>query len=254
MRQLLHDLEHLADHLRVERARRLVKEHDLRLHHERADDGHALLLAAGELDGVGLRAVAEPDALEKRMCLLLGLGLRHVLDMDGREGHVVEDGHVREEVEMLEDHAHLLPVLVKIELDPLAGLVFDLFLRDVHAVKVDLARRRHLQQVQRPQQRRLAGAGRADDDHHVAALDVDAHIVERLDLALVIVFFQVLDLDQTAHFVPSCAWTLRLCATFAALRLEPALIFFSKCAMTLLVGYVRQKYRAVAMTSASVMR
>ena len=38
------------------------------------------------------------------------------------------------------------------------------------------------------------------------------------------------------------------------IRDRPALIFFSKCAMTLLVGYVRQKYRAVAMTSASVMR
>ena len=65
VRQLLHDLQNLADHLRVERARRLVEEHDLRLHHERADDGHALLLSAGQLRGVRISAVTETDALQQ---------------------------------------------------------------------------------------------------------------------------------------------------------------------------------------------
>ena len=48
-RQLVHHVEHLLDHLRVERGGRLVEEHDLRLHRERAGDRDALLLAAGEL-------------------------------------------------------------------------------------------------------------------------------------------------------------------------------------------------------------
>ena len=44
-----HDIEHLIDHFRIERGGRLVEQHDLRLHGERSGDGHALLLAAGQL-------------------------------------------------------------------------------------------------------------------------------------------------------------------------------------------------------------
>src|SRR6476620_10109511 len=42
-----HDVEDLVDHLGVEGRRRLVEEHDLGPHRERARDGHALLLTAG---------------------------------------------------------------------------------------------------------------------------------------------------------------------------------------------------------------
>ena len=61
-RQLLHDGEHLADHLGVERACRFVKQHDLRLHAERADNGDTLLLAAGQLGRIRARTVGKPDA------------------------------------------------------------------------------------------------------------------------------------------------------------------------------------------------
>ncbi len=46
VRKLLHNVEHLADHFRVEGARRLVKEHDVRLHAQGTDNGYTLLLAA----------------------------------------------------------------------------------------------------------------------------------------------------------------------------------------------------------------
>ena len=39
LRKLLHNLQHLAHHLGVKRARRLVEEHDLGLHGKGADDG-----------------------------------------------------------------------------------------------------------------------------------------------------------------------------------------------------------------------
>ena len=45
--QLAHGVEHFLDHLRVERRGRLVEQHDLRLHGERAGDGDPLLLTAG---------------------------------------------------------------------------------------------------------------------------------------------------------------------------------------------------------------
>ena len=53
-----HHVEHLADQLGVERRGRLVEEHQLRLHRQRAGDRDALLLAAGELRRVGVDLVA----------------------------------------------------------------------------------------------------------------------------------------------------------------------------------------------------
>ncbi|CAN4037398.1 Transposase and inactivated derivatives, partial [Dysosmobacter welbionis] len=57
--QLLHDLQHLAHHLRVQGGGGLVKEHNLRLHHQCPDNGNPLLLAAGELDGIGAGTVLQ---------------------------------------------------------------------------------------------------------------------------------------------------------------------------------------------------
>ena len=51
--QVLHDGEHLADHFGVQGRGRLVEEQHLRVHGQGAGDGHALLLAAGELPGAG---------------------------------------------------------------------------------------------------------------------------------------------------------------------------------------------------------
>jgi hypothetical protein len=47
-----HRVEHFLDHLRVERRGRLVEQHDLGLHAQRAGDGDALLLAARKLAGI----------------------------------------------------------------------------------------------------------------------------------------------------------------------------------------------------------
>ena len=46
-----HQIEHTLDQLRVERARNLVEENDLRFHGERAGNGDTLLLAAREAAG-----------------------------------------------------------------------------------------------------------------------------------------------------------------------------------------------------------
>jgi hypothetical protein len=76
--QLDHHVEHLVDHLRVEGRGGLVEEHADRVHRQRAGDGHALLLAAGELAGelvgVGLEAdpVEQLEALVHRFVLGCG--------------------------------------------------------------------------------------------------------------------------------------------------------------------------------------
>ena len=68
LRQVQHHLEHLADHLGIERRGRLVEQHHFRLERERAGDRDTLLLAAGELLGIGLLLVgrARPCASSRR--------------------------------------------------------------------------------------------------------------------------------------------------------------------------------------------
>ena len=76
LRQLLHHREHLADEFRIERAGRLVEQHQLRLHRQRTRNRHALLLAAGELRGIRIGLVRKPDAPQQSMRLgahLVGL-------------------------------------------------------------------------------------------------------------------------------------------------------------------------------------
>ena len=63
--EVAHHVEHLADHLRVERRGRLVEEHQLRLDRERAGDRDPLLLAAGEVGRVGVGLLGDPDPLEQ---------------------------------------------------------------------------------------------------------------------------------------------------------------------------------------------
>ena len=60
-REILHHRQHLGGELGIERRGHLVEQHDLRLQRQRAGDGDALLLAAGELLGIGSELVGEAD-------------------------------------------------------------------------------------------------------------------------------------------------------------------------------------------------
>ena len=68
--EVLHDLEHLADELRVERAGGLVEEHQHRVHGHGPRDGHALLLAARELAGEEVHALGQAHLGEQLVRLL----------------------------------------------------------------------------------------------------------------------------------------------------------------------------------------
>ena len=83
--------EHLGDHLRVEGRGDLVEEQRYRAHHERPDDGDALLLPAGELAWPGARPVAESHAAKQGVGALLELLLVAAARELGREGEVVLD-------------------------------------------------------------------------------------------------------------------------------------------------------------------
>ena len=75
---------------------------------------------------------------------LLGLGLAHLFERDGRERAVVEHIHVVEQVKALEHHADVLAEFIDI-----AALG-----RKVLAVEPDVARVRGLEQVEAAQKTR----------------------------------------------------------------------------------------------------
>ena len=100
-----HHVEHLADHLGVERRGRLVEQHHDRIHRQRARDRHALLLAAGELAGELVLVRRQADAVEHLQAALDRLVLAAAEHLDLRQRQVVGDRQVREQLEMLEHHA-----------------------------------------------------------------------------------------------------------------------------------------------------
>ena len=86
-----------------------------------------------------------------------------------RQRDVGQRGHVREQVERLEHHAHRLPRAASASIARVA---------DVAAVEQDLAVVDVLEQVDAPQQRRLARPGRADQHDDLVLGDVEVDAVE----------------------------------------------------------------------------
>src|SRR5262249_17970535 len=93
--------------LRVEAARRLVREQDGGVSHDGARDRHALLLSAGELTGHVIFTMTHLDALESLLDTARPLGARHVT-IEERELDVLSHGKISDQVEGLEDEADLL--------------------------------------------------------------------------------------------------------------------------------------------------
>ena len=131
-----------------------------------------MLLAVGEADP-GQPAGRDP----------LGLGPGAALDLGQAEHDVVERGHVREQVEALEDHADPGALgrdrALAQPLAPAAGEA----IADRLAVDHDLALVVLLEQVDAAQQRGLARAAGADDRHDFALADLEVDALEDLGRA-----------------------------------------------------------------------
>jgi hypothetical protein len=191
--ELAHHFQHLADHLGVERAGRLVEQHDGGAHRERARDRHALLLAARELRRVLVALVGEAYAREQARGELVRLAAVHAPHAHRPGLDVLGGRHVREEVEALEDHPDLLAlardVAVAVLHEPPAGAA----VADRMAVDEDLALVDPLEVVDAADERRLAGAARPDDADDLAPLHVEVDAAQRRDVAVALVHAARLD-------------------------------------------------------------
>ena len=177
-RQLAHQREDVADQLGVERRRRLVEEQQVGPEREGPDDADPLLLAAGELERVGAATTAETDALEQRLRLRHHLGRRAALHAQRTLRDVLQDGEVREEIEVLEDHRRAVAERGERALADRPAEVEHRAVRELEDAAVG-----DLEAVQRAQHRRLARAGRADQRDDLTAADLEVDAAEDLDAA-----------------------------------------------------------------------
>ena len=107
--ETLEDLHHLDAGPRVEVAGRLVGQHDRRVVDQRAGDRHALLLAAGQLVRVVMRAGLHPDRLQRRHGPLVARRCPPALAVvEQRQLDVLERRRPREQVEPLEHEPDLV--------------------------------------------------------------------------------------------------------------------------------------------------
>ena len=80
---------------------------------------------------------------------------------------------------------------------------------DIVALKEDLAGGRQLKKIQRAQVGRFSGTGGPDDNDDLALTDLHIDTVERFDLAVLIMLFQVVDPDQDVFIAHSYAASSR---------------------------------------------
>ena len=163
--------EHVVGGLRVEVAGRLVGEHDRRARDQRARDGDALLLAAGQLGRAVVQAVADADRVDQPVePLAVGLAPG---DRERQQDVLLGVEH-RQQVEGLEDEA-----------DPVAAQ-----LRQLAVVELASARRRRcvtVPEVGRSRPARMCiSVDLPDPDGPMIAAKrplgkLDAHARERVD-------------------------------------------------------------------------
>ena len=138
------------------------------------------------------------------------LGLRRLPHLEP-VAEVLAHGHVRVERVALEHHRDVALARRGVG--------------DVAAADRDRARRRLLEPGDQPQQRRLAAAGRADEDHELAVLDVQADVVDRAHAAAELLRDAVDDdlghRRASSGLGPAAPSTRSLPATHDAAQLEP---------------------------------
>src|SRR6266478_1021593 len=162
-----HDLER---QVRIEIAGGLIRDEQRRLAHHRARDADALLLADRQFERQ--RAFhAEQSHLVQGGAYALVDFLQRCRGHGQRQRDVVEHRPVGEQPVVLEHHANAAPE--RRDMPPFEGA-------GVAAVHHHVATRGALEQRDELERRALAGAGAAGEKHHLAVVDVEADVGERL--------------------------------------------------------------------------
>ena len=180
---------HLHAQLGVQVGQRLVEQQHARLHNQGAGQGHALLLAAGELVGHALLHAGELHQLQYLRDPLLDLVLGYLAQPQA-VGHVVKDIVVGKQRVALEHHGRV-PLVGGQRVDGLAA-------------QVDFALVRRFKAGDHAQRGGLAAAGRAQQRDKGARLDGQVHVVHGVEilagLGILVDLRDVIQLDALGLF------------------------------------------------------
>ena len=156
-------LLHVLAQLQVERGERLVEQQHARPAHERARNGDALLLSAGQARDVAALEARELDEREHLVDLLLDLVARQLL-LAQRKRHVFKHVQVGEEGVALENGVDVALVRRNVV--------------DALTEKEDVALIRRFKAANHAQGRGLAAAGRAEQRQKFVVVNVEVDAVE----------------------------------------------------------------------------
>ena len=173
--QRAEQIQHLIGGLRVQRARRLVSQQQLRLVRERDGDRHPLLLAAGQL--------AELDSLTGGLALLLPAApwrgpCVFCPSQQNRQLYILQRRQIRNEIARI-----ILPY----EADRLPLVFHQVLLAErqqILAIHQQLACGRLVQAAEHIQQGRLPAARIADDRHQLAVRDLQIQPLQSDDFEI----------------------------------------------------------------------
>ena len=182
LREITDDLEHLAGQLGIERAGRLVEKEDVGPQRQRAGDGDALLLSAGELAGVGVRLVRKAHLFEQGERQLTHLAALAPLHSERRVRHVFEHRGMQcaGTVEHQPEAAFDPPQRSLVRVDALSLRVH----RRGKVVPVgERAAVHRFKQRRAAQQRRFAAAAGADDRDGLTLAHGEGNALEHLQRA-----------------------------------------------------------------------
>ena len=176
----------------VEVAGRLVGEQQARLQNQRPGQRDPLLLAARELAGLVIEAVAEPDDLQHLARLGLGLFARLAMDQARHRG-VLQRGEFGQEVMELEDEADAVVAE--------AGQVLLAHREGVLSLEQHRPGGRRIERADHVQERALAHAAGADERGHLAGLEAEAGAAQDVDLLLAqpVRFVHAARFDERSH-------------------------------------------------------
>ena len=107
-RQLTNDTHDLGGDFRVQRGGWLIKQQYRWLHHQRTGNRHTLLLTPGEVQRITIAVGLKAQTLQQLFSTRHRLILAQAENAAGRFNQVLQDGQVRPEVVLLEDHANIL--------------------------------------------------------------------------------------------------------------------------------------------------
>ena len=112
------DIQHFTHHFRIKRGGDFVKQEQVGVQAQGADDGDALFLSAGEFARVGMFALQQSDAGKQAVRLGFDFRAAAFLRFERANEDVVNDAQMVEEFVALKDHADMLAGVVPTDILP----------------------------------------------------------------------------------------------------------------------------------------